>query len=97
MTRLARHEIGDRLGVTGVDLDGAEPRVVEARDQGLRTLEVVVGDEPGLEEVPTGRDQGRGGSDATGADDEDSHAELLRMSRSRRSGAGWYLDVETIQ
>jgi hypothetical protein len=68
------------MGVTGVDPGGGEARVANPGDERKRPRLVVVGDEPGLEEVPTGSDEGGRGSDASGADNEDSHAELLRIA-----------------
>ena len=49
---------------------------------------VVVGDDAQLEEVTAGRDAGEGGSDASGADQEDAHAVVLRSGGWAVSGLG---------
>ena len=84
------------MGVTGVDPGCGEPRIVDPGHERLGAGLVVVGDQPGLEEVTTGSDQCSGGSDASGAYNEDSHGELLADEPLPQVGAGWYLDVETI-
>jgi hypothetical protein len=61
-----------------VDLGGAEPLVARTppargRDRALGPLRVVVGHDPGLEEVALDRDPGRGVTDASGPDHQHPH------------------------
>ena len=79
---------GDVVGARRVDPGSDEARVGQLVDDLLGPGLVVVGDDVRLEELPTGRDLGRGRPDAAGADHEDAHGRtvwhkvLMQMSGS---------------
>ncbi len=68
-----RHSAVTESADGGVDLRRDEAVVAERLDRLRRAGPVVVGDHAELEEVATRRDRGEGGSDAAGADQQDSH------------------------
>ena len=67
--------------------NAVDPRFVMPLFTGaLGATDVVVGDDPGLEEVALDRDPGRGVADASGPDHQDAHGFSHSVSPS---GRGW--------
>ena len=84
VSRMRREDVVLARGVDGVR---AEPAVVQAGDDVLRALGLVVGERAALEERAASRDRGERGPDAARSDNEELHGARILPDRAVRQAS----------